>query len=98
MQPMPGPPALAAQPAVVPPAEAIRSWNVADVQAFLAARDLRGIANVCLANDVNGEDYASFDEEMLVADLRLTRFQAKKLLAARAAFYEGKVGDGRSAR
>ena len=82
----------------MPPADALRKWSAADVKAFLRARDLTGLAEVCFASDVTGEDLASFDEQAVVTDMRLTPFQAKKLIAARSAFLAGEVGDGRSGR
>ena len=49
-------------------------------------------------NGVNGEDLSTFDESALKTELCFTPCQAKKLLAARAAFLIGQVGDGRSGR
>ena len=89
---------LPAAPDVVPVEEALRSWSVADVKTFLISRDLRGLADICFANGMNGADLAELEEGSLEAELHLTPFQAKKLLSARAAFLEGRVGDGRSRR
>ena len=96
--PAPGPSVLLSQPSVLPPAEAMRRWSVADVKTFLCSRELRGLADACFTNGVNGEDLSTFDESALKTELCFTPFQAKKLLAARAAFLIGQVGDGRSGR
>ena len=93
-----GPAPLCEGPHVVPPEAALREWSVADVKVFLCARDLRGIADLCFANGVDGADFANFHEDTLAEELKLTPFQAKKLLGARAAFLSGTVGDGRSGR
>ena len=98
VEPLPGPPALIAEAAVLSPSDTMRSWSVANVRAFLYSRDLRGVADVCFASAVNGEDLCSLDAESMAAELRLTPFQAKKLVAARNAFWTGSVGDGRSGR
>ena len=82
----------------VPPEEAMRSWMVADVKTFLSSRDLLGLADICYANGVNGEDLLCFQSSAVAEELRLTPFQAKKLMGARAAFLAGEVGDGRSGR
>ena len=87
-----------APPEAVPVEEALRSWSVADVKTFLYSRDLRGLADICFTNGMNGTDFAELEEGSLEAELRLTPFQAKKLLSARAAFLDGRVGDGRSRR
>ena len=76
----------------------MRSWLAADVKTFLSSRDLLGLADICFANGVNGSDLASFQSNTVAEELRLTPFQAKKLLGARAAFLAGEVGDGRSGR
>ena len=79
-----GPAPLCEGPHVVPPEAALREWSVADVKVFLCARDLRGIADLCFANGVDGADFANFHEDTLAEELKLTPFQAKKLLGARA--------------
>ena len=76
----------------------MRSWMVADVKTFLSSRDLLGLADICYANGVNGEDLLCFQSSAVAEELRLTPFQAKKLMGARAAFLAGEVGDGRSGR
>ena len=98
VEPLPGAATEVVAPVAVSPAEAMRAWSPADVKAFLLSRELRGLADACFTNGVNGEDLCALDLEAAVADLRLTPFAAKKLLAARAAFCAGGCGDGRSAR
>ena len=98
VEPAPGPSALPAQPSVLAPADAFKAWSVSDVKAFLCSQDLHGLAEVCFANGVNGVDFDSFHEQTLETDLRLTPFQGRKLLAARATFLAGEAGDGRTGR
>ncbi len=98
VEPVPGPIALAESEAVVAPLETLRGWSAADLRAFLSSRDLKGLADICDANGVNGEDLASFDLSTAAHDLRLTPFQGRKLLASRDAFLAGEVGDGRRSR
>ena len=73
-------------------------WSAANLRDFLLSRDLVGLANICHANGVNGKDLHDLDSESAVNDLRLTPFQAKKLLASREAFLQGVAGDGRHGR
>ena len=47
---------------------------------------------------MHGKDLRDLDVDTLVTDVRLTRFAATKLIAARDAFLRGEVGDGRSGR
>ena len=98
VQPSPGPAPQHDGQSVVSPAETMQNWTVADVQVFLKARDLRGLADLCYASGVNGADIASFSLETVAEELRMTPFQAKKLLRARDAFLAGEVGDGRCGR
>ena len=74
------------------------SWSVSDVKVFLQSRDLRGLADICYVNGVNGDDFSNFQAESVASELHLTPFQAKKLLSVRSAFLAGEVGDGRSGR
>ena len=86
-------------PSMVPPQDAMKEWSVSCLRTFLRARDLQGLGDVCYTNGVNGGDLFGFEDEgSLVRDLRLTPFQARKLLSARSLFLEGSVGDGRSGR
>ena len=98
VQPPPGTAPQQDEPPEESRAEAILTWTVAHVKTFLSARDLRGLAEVCYSNGVNGMDLAGFAPETLGEELRLTPFQVKKLLKARDAFLAGEVGDGRSGR
>ncbi len=72
------------------PSEAMRSWSVHDVVSFAHARDLAGPAAILFASGVNGADLLSATERMLVQDVRLTPFGARKILGARDAFLQGK--------
>ena len=60
--------------------------------------DLQGLAQKCFENDVSGHDLLDLHLQSAVDDLRLSSFQAKKLLGARAAFLAGEAGDGRHGR
>ena len=98
VEPAHGPAALPGQPSVLEPATRLQTWSAADVKVFLRSRDLQGLADLCFQNDVNGQDFAEFNEDTVGADLRLTPFQVKKLMRARGAFLAGDVGDGRTGR
>ena len=82
----PGPRAL--PPA---PADAMRAWSVAQTEEFLKRCDLQGAARAFADNGVNGIDLLGFaDATVLMTDLNLTRFSARKVLAARDDFLEGR--------
>ena len=98
VQPVPGSATQQDDRPTLSPAEALQTWTVADVKVFLNARDLRGLADLCSANGVNGADFAGFNLDTVGKELQLTPFQTKKLLNARDAFLAGEVGDGRSGR
>ena len=98
MQPHSSPQRQPEQTRAAPPEALLKTWSVADVRVFLNSRDLRGLAELCYTNGVNGADLAQLHEATVIEELRLTPFQAKKLLGARAAFLAGEAGDGRSGR
>ena len=98
VQPAPGSTSQQDEKPTLSPTEALQTWTVADVKVFLDARDLRGLADLCSANGVNGADFAGFNQDTVGDELRLTPFQTQKLLRARDVFWAGEVGDGRSIR
>ena len=66
--------------------ERMSGWSVKDVVSFLKGADLEGPASTFFANGVSGRDFIDLVEEQLTADLRLSTFAAKKVLAARSNF------------
>ena len=56
---------------------------MADTVRFLKEADLEGPAALCHAGGVCGEDLFQLTEESLCADVRLSRFAAGKVLAAK---------------
>ncbi len=68
----------------------MRSWSVAGVVAFAAARDLAGLASSLFASGVDGADLLQMDEKVLVSDVRLTPFAARKVLRVRDVFLAGR--------
>ena len=77
-------------PATTPPPRAVMSqWSVNSVMSFAHGRDLAGPAAALFANGVNGADLLEATEDLLVKDVRLTPFAARKILAARDAFLVG---------
>ncbi len=64
----------------------MRRWLVKDVSSFLDKADLKGPAAVLYANGVSGKDLAELGVDSLVAELRLSAFAARKIIAARDAF------------
>ena len=69
--------------------EDMAEWSVRAVGGFLKGEDLEGPAAALAANGVRGRDFLSLDEKDLVDDLRLSRFAARRTVAARDAFLEG---------
>ena len=67
----------------------MQRWLVKDVVSFLEKADLKGPAAVLYANGVSGKDFAEFGVAGLVAELRLSPFAARKIIAARDAFLAG---------
>ena len=76
-------------PTATQPLEAMRRWSVADVSAFFESKDAVGLATTLSANSVQGKDLLMFTADDLVADLRMTRFGARKALALRDAVLRG---------
>ena len=76
-------------PAATQPRQTMSRWSVADVSAFFESKDAVGLATAFTANAVQGEDLLRFTGDDLVADLRMTRFGARKALALRDAFLRG---------
>ena len=64
----------------------MRRWLVKDVSSFLEKADLKAPAAVLYANGVSGKDLVEFGVDSLVAELRLSAFAARKIIAARDAF------------
>ena len=66
----------------------MQTWSVRNVVSFLKSADLEGPAAAFWTHGVNGIDFASIDEATLCDDLRLSRFTARKVLAARASYLQ----------
>ena len=65
----------------------MKGWTVDALAKFLEGEDLHGPAGVCRSSAVNGADLLAWaDAGSLAADLHLTPFAARKLLACRDAF------------
>ena len=94
MQPHSSPQRQPEQTRAAPPEALLKTWSVADVRVFLNSRDLRGLAELCYTNGVNGADLAQLHEATVIEELRLTPFQARRLQGARAALLAGETGDG----
>ena len=69
--------------------DAMAAWPVRDVVAFLSGKDLEGPANVFHANGVNGTDLLTMTINVMVQDLRLSSFAARKVASARDTFLQG---------
>ena len=66
------------------PQEQMASWRVEQTAELLALRDLRGPAEAMRASGVAGIDLLAWSTASEVqADLKLTPFAARKVLAAR---------------
>ena len=75
-----------ALPPAAPPSEQMKRRPVADVAAFLEARDAAALGAVLSASSVNGRDLARLTYLDLTADLGMTAFAARKVLALRTDF------------
>ncbi len=78
---------LAAPP---PPRAVMSAWSVNSVVSFANARDLAGPAAALFASGVNGSDLLEVTEDVLVKEVRVTPFGARRVLAARGAFLGGR--------
>ena len=68
------------------PEEVLKSLSADSLGAFLRARDLAGPAATLFASGVNGADLWEMTLPVLVEDVRLSAFAARKVLALRDAF------------
>ena len=68
--------------------ERMQTWTVNEVVSFLHSADLAGPAATFFTNGVSGSDLAGFTLEALNQDLKLTKFAAGKVLAARDTFLQ----------
>ena len=66
--------------------EEMATWKCKAVKAFLQKADLEGPAATLFANGVNGGDLVEMTAASLMADVRVTKFTASKVLAARDSF------------
>lgn len=82
------PGAMVAAP--LPPRSIMGGWSVAGVVSFAHARDLAGPATALFASGVNGTDLLDMTGGVLVDEVRVTPFAARKILAARDAFLAGR--------
>ena len=64
----------------------MRRWLAKVVSSFLETADLEGPEATLYANGVSGKELYEFGVHGLVADLRLSVFAARKIIAARGAF------------
>jgi len=70
-----------------PPREQMASWGVDQLAEFFTSKDLRGSAEALRVSGVAGADLLAWDTASeLQADLKLTPFAARKVLATRDAF------------
>lgn len=69
--------------------EQMRAWSASEVVSWARARDLEGPSAVLFASSVNGADLLEATKEVLVKEVRLTPFAARKVLRARDAFLTG---------
>ena len=68
--------------------QVMKRWRAGEVAAFLRTKDLEGPAAVLFQNGVAGDDFFTLTTQTLTADLRLSAFAARKVLAARTSFLE----------
>ena len=68
---------------------AMSQWTCADTVRFLREVDLEGPAQLCYASGVNGRDLLELTAETLCEEVRLSRFAARKVVAARDRFLSG---------
>jgi len=64
----------------------IKQWTVADIVRFIKEADVEGPAKLCHDSCVCGEDLLQITEEALCTEVRLSRFAARKVIAARERF------------
>ena len=70
--------------------ECMESWSVDDLSTFLEGEDLSGPASAFRSAGVNGADFLAWRSAAeLVADLVVTPFTARKVLACRDKFLAG---------
>ena len=69
--------------------EQMRTWSASGVVSWALAQDLEGPSAVLFASSVNGADLLEMTAELLVKEVRLTPFAARKVLRARDAFLAG---------
>ena len=83
----------AAEPLVAPSPprrDQMSSWGVDQLAEYLCLEDLRGPAEALRMSGVAGSDLLAWDTAAeLQADLRLSPFAARKVLAARDRYLEG---------
>ena len=71
----------------LPARDAMLTWSVSEVAAFLQSRDAGGLAQALQQNAVNGADLLGFGSYQEAAkDLNMATFAARKLLSLRDAF------------
>ena len=69
------------------PREKMASWTVGELADFLADEDLQGPADALKNAGVNGKDFLAWATATEAqADLRISPFTAKKLIATRDAY------------
>ena len=74
------------QPSLPEPEDLMRAWSVSETARFLQQADLEGPAEACRVSGVNGADLLDLSTERLCSEIRLTRFAAAKVVAARTSF------------
>ena len=84
----PARPPEAAPVAAPPRSDLMRAWRVPEVAAFLEGEDLAGPAIAMRTNGVAGSDFVDLSVDVMLSDLRLTRFAAAKVVAARDRFLQ----------
>ena len=72
-----------------PPASArtrMSSWSCQELQDYLHAHDMAGLADQLYGQSVNGRDFLDLTESQFVKELHMSPFAAKKLVIARNDF------------
>ena len=75
-------------PQIETPAQQMERWTVLEAVAFLKANDLEGPAQVLYAHGVRGQDLARLTNDDLEKDLKLSRFTASRVHAAKLDFLQ----------
>ena len=67
----------------------MRAWSACELRAWLESVDAAGLGSALHANAANGTDFLTVTEAILVNDLRLSGFAARKLIHLRQEYLAG---------